>query len=45
MEFITRPIEQRLWPKGHRLAPAPPALVAARFAYALCATSRTAISA
>ena len=35
MEFITRPIEQRLWPKGHRLAPAPPALVAARFAYAL----------
>ena len=35
MEFITRPIEQRLWPRGHRLAPAPPALVAARFAYAL----------
>ena len=35
MEFITRPIEQRLWPRGHRLAPAPPALVAARYAYAL----------
>src|SRR5688572_21504132 len=35
MEFITRPIERRLWPKGHNLAPASPVLVAARFAYAL----------
>ena len=31
MEFITRPIEQRLWRKGHNLTPASPVLVAARF--------------
>jgi membrane protein len=35
MEFITRPIERRLWPRGHNTAIAPPWLVAARFAYAL----------
>ena len=35
MEFITLPIERRLWPKGHATAAAPPWLVAARFAYAL----------
>jgi membrane protein len=35
MEFITRPIERRLWPRGHSTALAPPWLVAARFAYAL----------
>jgi membrane protein len=33
MEFITRPIEQRLWPKNK--GPASRSLVAARFAYAL----------
>ena len=35
MEFITRPIERRLWPRGHSTAHAPPWIVAARFAYAL----------
>jgi membrane protein len=35
MEFITRPIERRLWPRGHSSAPTPVWLVAARFAYAL----------
>jgi membrane protein len=35
MDFITRPIERRLWPKGHTSVVAPPWIVAARFAYAL----------
>ena len=35
MEFITRPIENRLWPRGKRLDPVPRALVVARFSYAL----------
>lgn len=35
MEFITGPIERRLWPRGHSTAPAPPWLAAARFGYAL----------
>jgi membrane protein len=35
MEFITRPIERRLWPRGHSTAAAPPWLAAARFGYAL----------
>lgn len=35
MEFITRPIESRLWPKGTRAADASRALVVARLAYAL----------
>lgn len=36
MEFITRPIERRLWPRGYRSAPSTPLWVAtARFAYAL----------
>jgi membrane protein len=35
MEFITRPIESRLWPRGHGSAPAPRWLVVARYAYAL----------
>jgi membrane protein len=36
MEFITRPIERRLWPKGYRsVADGARWLVAARFAYAL----------
>ncbi len=36
MEFITRPIERRLWPRGPRSsAPTPHWLVVARFAYAL----------
>jgi membrane protein len=36
MEFITRPIERRLWPRGPRSSdPAPLGLVVARFAYAL----------
>jgi membrane protein len=36
MEFITRPIERRLWPRGPRSsAPTPRWLVVARFAYAL----------
>jgi membrane protein len=35
MEFITRPIERRLWPRGNRTEPVPPALTVARFIYAL----------
>jgi membrane protein len=36
MEFITRPIERRLWPRGYRSAAEPPVwLVVARFTYAL----------
>jgi membrane protein len=36
MDFIVRPIERRLWPKGYRNAATTPRwLVAARFAYAL----------
>jgi membrane protein len=36
MEFLTRPIERRLWPKGQRSTdPAPHWLVAARYSYAL----------
>ena len=36
MEFITRPIENRLWPRGPRgSAPTPRWLTAARFAYAI----------
>jgi membrane protein len=35
MEFITRPIERRLWPRGKRTEPVPAALVVARFVYAL----------
>jgi membrane protein len=36
MEFITRPIERRLWPRGYRTAASTPRwLVAARFTYAL----------
>jgi membrane protein len=35
MEFITRPIERRLWPRGNRSEPVPPGLTAARFIYAL----------
>jgi len=36
MEFITRPIERRLWPRGYRTAASTPHwLVATRFAYAL----------
>ncbi len=36
MEFITRPIERRLWPKGYRSVDADSRwVVAARFAYAL----------
>jgi membrane protein len=35
MEFITRPIESRLWPKGKRVEPVPPTLIVARFVYAL----------
>jgi membrane protein len=35
MEFVTRPIESRLWPKGKRSDDAPQAIVVARFAYAL----------
>jgi membrane protein len=36
MEFVTRPIERRLWPKGQRSTdPVSRSLIAARFAYAL----------
>jgi len=36
MEFITRPLERRLWPKGYRTAAHTPYwLVLARFAYAM----------
>ncbi len=36
MEFVTRPIERRLWPRGPRSsAPAPRWLVVGQFAYAL----------
>ena len=35
MEFITRPIENRLWPRGKRIDPVPRGLVVARFSYAL----------
>jgi membrane protein len=36
MDFVVRPIERRLWPKGYRNTVATPGwLVAARFAYAL----------
>jgi membrane protein len=36
MDFIFRPIERRLWPKGYRTSASTPRwLVAARFAYAL----------
>jgi membrane protein len=35
MEFITRPIERRLWPRGNHSEPVPPVLAVARFVYAL----------
>lgn len=35
MEFITRPIERRLWPRGNRTEPVPPVVLVARFVYAL----------
>jgi membrane protein len=35
MEFITRSIERRLWPRGGSTAVAPPWIVAGRYAYAL----------
>ena len=36
MEFLTRPIERRLWPRGQRTTdPKPPWLIPAQFSYAL----------
>ncbi|HUQ52977.1 MAG TPA: YihY/virulence factor BrkB family protein [Gammaproteobacteria bacterium] len=35
MEFITRPIERRLWPRGKRTEPVPRAIIVAQFVYAL----------